>query len=116
MITMDQEKISKKGNGYLGKVRSNFLGTEFCIYDAGANADKAKTPDAMRAQHGVIQYETNVLGSKGPRRMKVLLPMVDVHGQQTVWKSADVSELIQYPMSDLIFLLVAEKPIGTGAV
>ena len=81
LISMDQEKVGKNGSGFLGKVRSNFLGTEFSIYDDGQNPDKAKTPSAVRCQHGVVQYETNVLGSKGPRRMKVLLPMVDVHGQ-----------------------------------
>ena len=92
MISMDQDKVGKNGSGYLGKVRSNFLGTEFTIFDDGANPDKAKTPESIRCQHGVVQYETNVLGSKGPRRMKVLLPMVDVNGHQTVWRSADVSE------------------------
>ena len=91
MISMDQDKVGKNGSGYLGKVRSNFLGTEFTIFDDGANPDKAKTPESIRCQHGVVQYETNVLGSKGPRRMKVLLPMVDVNGHQTVWRSADVS-------------------------
>ena len=45
MISMDQEKIDKKSAGYLGKVRSNFLGTEFSIYDNGLNPKKAKTPD-----------------------------------------------------------------------
>jgi len=45
MISMDQEKVGKKGSGYLGKVRSNFLGTEFCIFDTGENPEKAKTPD-----------------------------------------------------------------------
>ena len=88
---MDQVKESKNSQGYLGKCRSNFLGTEFSIFDNGENPDKAKTPDAIRSQHGVVQYETNVLGSKGPRRMKVLLPNVDLQGNQALWKSADVS-------------------------
>ena len=91
LISLDREKESKNSQGYLGKVRSNFLGTEFYIYDNGENPDKAKTPEAIRTQHGVVQYETNVLGSKGPRRMKVLLPNVDLQGSQCVWKSADVS-------------------------
>lgn len=112
MISMDQEKAGKGGSGYLGKVRSNFLGTEFSIYDNGANPEKAKTPDSVRSQHGVVQYETNVLGSKGPRRMKVLLPMVDVNGQQTVWRSADVSSHCPTHLC----LLPAEKPIDTGIV
>ena len=43
MITMDQEKVGKNGSGFLGKVRSNFLGTEFYLYDNGENPDKAKT-------------------------------------------------------------------------
>lgn len=39
----------------------------------------------------MVQYETNVLGSKGPRRMKVLLPNVDLEGNQAKWQSNDVS-------------------------
>ena len=95
LISLEQEKLSKEAQGYLGKVRSNFLGTEFYIYDTGENPDKAKTAEDIRAQHGVIQYETNVLGSKGPRRMKVLLPNVDVTGKQTIWKSADNNQSLQ---------------------
>jgi hypothetical protein len=45
---MDQEKVGKDGSGFLGKVRSNFLGTEFSIFDAGSNPEKAKTPDSVR--------------------------------------------------------------------
>jgi hypothetical protein len=34
----------KKGTkGYLGKARSNFLGTEFYLFDNGDNPKKAKT-------------------------------------------------------------------------
>jgi hypothetical protein len=51
---MDQEKVKKKNAGFLGKVRSNFLGTEFSLYDNGANPDKAKNPESVRTQHGVV--------------------------------------------------------------
>lgn len=72
----------KKGSqGYLGKVRSNFLGTEFYLYDDGENPKSAKDQNSIRREYGTIEYETNVLGSKGPRRMKVFLPMVDAVGQ-----------------------------------
>ena len=46
---MDQEKVGKSSAGYLGKVRSNFLGTEFSIYDNGSNPEKAKTPESVRS-------------------------------------------------------------------
>ena len=119
MISMDQDKVGKNGSGYLGKVRSNFLGTEFTIFDDGANPDKAKTPESIRCQHGVVQYETNVLGSKGPRRMKVLLPMVDVNGHQTVWRSADVSKQNHHyvlPNTHMSLFVSKEKSDNTGVV
>ena len=81
MITLDQDKMKKGSKGYLGKLRSNFLGTEFYLYDDGENPKNAKTFDGIRLEHGIVEYETNVLGSKGLRRMKVLLPMVDKDGR-----------------------------------
>jgi tubby-related protein 1 len=77
MITCEREKMKKSNQGYLGKLRSNFLGTEFTIYNSGKNPKKAKNESEIREQHGFVEYETNVLGSKGPRRMKVLLPRVN---------------------------------------
>jgi tubby-related protein 1 len=40
--------------GYLGKVRSNFLGTEFYIFDSKENPKKAANTDESRLQLGVI--------------------------------------------------------------
>ena len=92
MITIDQEKTKKDNKKYLGKLRSNFLGTEFYIYDGGKNPKKAKNSEDVRAQYGVVEYEKNVLGSKGPRRMKVMLPRVHRDGSVIEWKSTDVSK------------------------
>ena len=47
MITYDQ-KCNRKGAGYLGKLRSNFLGTEFNIYDWGENPKKKIMDDKWR--------------------------------------------------------------------
>ena len=79
MITIETKKFEKDTKGYLGKVRSNFLGTEFYLFDGKENPKKG-AGEEVRQQYGVVQYETNVLGSKGPRRMKVLLPMVNREG------------------------------------
>ena len=48
MITIEQKKFEKDSNGYLGKVRSNFLGTEFCIFDSKENPKKVKSTDDSR--------------------------------------------------------------------
>ncbi len=90
VISFDADKMEKSPMGYLGKVRSNFLGTEFTIYDNGKSVKKSsQQKDNLRYQQGVVQYETNVLGSKGPRRMKVLLPNVNLQGHQHVWRPMD---------------------------
>ena len=49
----------------------------------------------------MVQYETNVLGSKGPRRMKVLMPMVQRDGTELIWPDSDVEkETIQGKFAD----------------
>jgi|LauGreDrversion4_2_1035121.scaffolds.fasta_scaffold142097_1 tubby-related protein 1 len=48
MISADADKMEKSPQGYLGKVRSNFLGTEFCLYDSGKNPKKAKDKESVR--------------------------------------------------------------------
>jgi len=92
MITIEQKKFEKESNGYLGKVRSNFLGTEFYLFDSKENPKKVDDKEEARNQYGVVQYETNVLGSKGPRRMKVLLPMVNRDGQEMNWADTEVEK------------------------
>lgn len=46
--------MDKSAAGYLGKVRSNFLGTEFLIFDTGANPKNTKNEDDVRSQQGVV--------------------------------------------------------------
>jgi len=81
LITMSEEDLRRSSSSYLGKLRANFVGTEFRIYDNGSNPDDVdgddpETSAAARQELGVVQYESNVMGSRGPRRMQVGLPRV----------------------------------------
>lgn len=49
MITVDGDKAKKGSKGYLGKLRSNFLGTEFYIFDDGKNPKSAKNLEEVRS-------------------------------------------------------------------
>lgn len=71
IVSMNRKDPEKKNQDFLGKVRSNFLGTEFTLYDSGENPSKTKQISKMRCELGVVLYESNLLGAKGPRRMKV---------------------------------------------
>uniref|UniRef100_A0A7S3MBZ0 Tubby C-terminal domain-containing protein n=1 Tax=Spumella elongata TaxID=89044 RepID=A0A7S3MBZ0_9STRA len=92
LISMDQNDLNRTGRGYLGKLRSNFVGTEFQVFDNGVNPkdsepdEAANSNGAVRCELGSVMYAANVLGSRGPRKMQVALPGLDEHGRIMQWK------------------------------
>ncbi|TKY72015.1 Tubby F-box protein 6 [Spatholobus suberectus] len=93
IISLDADDMSKGSNTYVGKLRSNFLGTKFTIYDgqpphAGAKIMKSRStrlvnlkqvsPKVPTGNYPVahISYELNVLGSRGPRRMHCVMDSI----------------------------------------
>ncbi len=160
-ISVDPKKLERTNNNacYLGKLRSNFMGTEFCLYDTGVNpgiaVPESKTsgehsPTAVsagnngnlaklglhqasqghdspteatssssssssdggssarsspppslspsatsaatavdrtaRRELAVVTYESNVLTSKGPRKMTVLIPRIRRDNTPVIWR------------------------------
>ncbi|KAK1440321.1 hypothetical protein QVD17_06146 [Tagetes erecta] len=90
VISMDAENISRSSNSYIGKLRSNFLGTKFIIYDTQPPHSSANIPPPGRSKRfyskkvspkvpsgsyniAHITYELNVLGTRGPRRMHCVM-------------------------------------------
>ncbi|CAO2210452.1 unnamed protein product [Urochloa humidicola] len=87
IISMDPKNISRSSNGYVGKMRSNFIGTKFVVYDtqppynAGSLvscgrgsrrlSSRRVSPKVPTASYPIarVNYELNVLGTRGPRRM-----------------------------------------------
>lgn len=95
IISLNGDDVSKGSSTYIGKLRSNFLGTKFTIYDAqppnaGAKVTKSRStrlinmkqvsPRAPAGNYPVahISYELNVLGSRGPRRMQCVMDAIPV--------------------------------------
>jgi len=80
MITMSENVLV--GNAAekesVGKLRSNTWGTEFVTYDKGLNPTKNQSADAstLRKELCAVTYAQNILGTKGPRKMKVAVPQV----------------------------------------
>lgn len=78
LITMNQKELTVKSPAYLSKLRSNFLGTEFHIFDTGLNpTSRGANASNSRREQGVVLYHSNIMGAKGPRKMRVLLPAVN---------------------------------------
>ncbi|XP_062917965.1 tubby protein homolog isoform X4 [Mobula hypostoma] len=77
LISIDPTDLSRGGESFIGKLRSNLMGTKFTVYDNGVNPEKGTSSlDAcnLRQELAAICYETNVLGFKGPRKMSVIIP------------------------------------------
>ncbi|KAE8660624.1 Tubby-like F-box protein 11 [Hibiscus syriacus] len=90
IISLYGDDVSKGSRPYIGKLRSNFLGTKFTIYDSQSPNSGAKvtkscftrlmnvnqvSPRAPAGNYPVahILYELNILGSRGPRRMQCIM-------------------------------------------
>jgi len=76
LISYNKNEIKKNSPFCLGKLRSNFLGTEFNIFDQGQNPGKTRDIEKLRSHLGVVLYESNLLSAKGPRKMRVLVPEI----------------------------------------
>ena len=82
--TPDPTDLSRGGDCFIGKLRSNLMGTQFTVFDGG---DPVKSRSILQDRSSQRQelvgvlYDTNVLGFKGPRRMTVVLPGMSQEGE-----------------------------------
>ncbi|XP_072995538.1 tubby-like F-box protein 9 [Typha latifolia] len=90
IISLDADDLFPGSNAYVGKLRSDFLGTKFTIYDSQPPYNGAK-PSSSRSlrrfaskrispqvsagnfEIGQVSYKFNLLKSRGPRRMHCTL-------------------------------------------
>ncbi|KAH7479673.1 Tubby-related protein 2 [Phytophthora ramorum] len=93
LVSLQRGDLLRRGSdNYVGKLRANFLGTEFTIYDSGSNPKDAdqqtitSNPAGIRQELGISMYAANVLGHRGPRKMKVCVPRVREDGTRVVWR------------------------------
>lgn len=93
LLSLDQVDLSRKSPNCVGKVRANMLGTAFSVYDGGVNPDKAGA-GAVRHELAAVEYETNVLGTKGPRVMKLYIPSIKPDGSVNSVPQSDSNGLV----------------------
>uniref|UniRef100_A0A5B7AAP0 Tubby-like F-box protein n=2 Tax=Davidia involucrata TaxID=16924 RepID=A0A5B7AAP0_DAVIN len=99
VISLVADDFSRASTTYVGKLRSNFLGTKFTIYDSQPPNDaavqlssrssrrfhaKRVSPRVPACNYSVatISYELNVLRTRGPRRMHCVMHFIPVSSIQ----------------------------------
>ncbi|CAM9186240.1 unnamed protein product [Heterosigma akashiwo] len=115
LISMQEGDLSRESRNFLGKLRANFVGTEFQVYDDGVNPKDldavGASADQARRELGVVLYASNMLGSRGPRKMQVFVPQVDPQGRAREFRPASGREgdmlgaVKREDLTDLIYLI-----------
>uniref|UniRef100_A0A8D0E6J1 Tubby-like protein n=1 Tax=Salvator merianae TaxID=96440 RepID=A0A8D0E6J1_SALMN len=83
LISIDPTDLSRDGENFIGKLRSNLMGTRFSVFDNGVNPDRANADwSNVRQELAAVVYETNVLGFKGPRKMTVIIPGMNTDNER----------------------------------
>ena len=55
-LSLERDRMGKDAPGFIGKLRSNFSGTEYSIFGPGRNPDTRPPPSELRSQHGAVLY------------------------------------------------------------
>nr|KYP66777.1 Tubby-like F-box protein 2 [Cajanus cajan] len=82
IISLVANDFSRSSNTCVGKLRSNFLGTKFTIYDNQAPNGAGIQTDTCNHVVSTIAYELNVLRARGPRRMHCTMNSIPVSAIQ----------------------------------
>jgi len=64
---MNSKKIAKKYPGFMGKLKGNFMGTEFKLYSCIYLNEGPICYRKSKGQVAIVQYGRNILRRKGPR-------------------------------------------------
>ncbi|KAI8848305.1 hypothetical protein BC829DRAFT_443827 [Chytridium lagenaria] len=87
IISTSRIKSTKSKEQIVGKVRSNFIGTAFTIYDDGNNPFKSKEHSTKPIRE---ELGTKYSWIKGPRKMTVLLPGMNKEGKRPPFRPTEV--------------------------
>ncbi|XP_022880726.1 tubby-like F-box protein 5 [Olea europaea var. sylvestris] len=99
VVSLVADDFSRASNTYVGRLRSNFLGTKFTIYDCEPPNDAAVHHNSRSSRRfntrqvsprlpaynynvATISYELNVLRTRGPRRMNCVMSSIPVSSIQ----------------------------------
>ncbi|XP_047650800.1 tubby-related protein 1 isoform X6 [Phacochoerus africanus] len=94
LISSDPTNLSRAGENFIGKLRSNLLGNRFTVFDNGKNPHRGGSVDveSLRQELAAVIYETNVLGFRGPRRMTVIIPGMNSDNERVPIRPRNASD------------------------
>nr|KAF6342312.1 TUB like protein 1 [Myotis myotis] len=95
LMSSDPTNLSRGGENFVGKLRSNLLGNRFTVFDNGQNprhGGGGADVGSLRQELAAVIYETNVLGFRGPRRMTVIIPGMNSDNERVPIRPRNASD------------------------
>ncbi|PSS17463.1 Tubby-like F-box protein [Actinidia chinensis var. chinensis] len=132
VISMDADNISRSSSTYIGKLRSNFLGTKFIIYDTQPTYNSAHlspsgrtsrrfnskkvSPKVPTGSYNIarLTYELNVLGTRGPRKMNCIMHSIPISSLEPGGTVPGQPELLPHSLDDSFRSISFSKSIDTS--
>ncbi|XP_054980302.1 LOW QUALITY PROTEIN: tubby-related protein 1 [Sorex araneus] len=95
LISRDPTNLSRGGDDFVGKLRSNLLGNRFTVFDSGQSPHRRASGanvGSLRQELAAVIYETNVLGFRGPRRMTIIIPGMNADNERVPIRPRNASD------------------------
>ncbi|GAX86123.1 hypothetical protein CEUSTIGMA_g13536.t1, partial [Chlamydomonas eustigma] len=100
IISLDYEDLGRDSEKFFGKLRANFVGTDFTIFDDGDKPGQRGAAGHTREELGCVTYQYNVLGTRGPRKMTACIPAVDASGRSMYRPRSESDSLLDRVKND----------------
>jgi len=81
LLSTDHNNFNKDSDSYIGKLRSNWISTEYVCYGDGKNPKKDFAPEQNREEFVAVKFTKP---GNAPRRMEVANPLVFQNGRREV--------------------------------
>ncbi|KAH7487953.1 Tubby-related protein 1 [Phytophthora ramorum] len=83
LLTMEQNPTNRRSNLIVGKLRGNWSGSEYTVYDDGMSPSKTALEANVRNILGAVEFSYDEMG---PGRLSVQIPQVQPSGAASPWK------------------------------
>jgi hypothetical protein len=87
LICMDPDPTDRSSSTVVGKLRANWTGSAYILYDHLLNPEKAATSSTTRRELAVVGFDYDKMG---PGKMRVGLPRVSSTGVATLFRPSAV--------------------------
>ncbi|DAZ98962.1 TPA: hypothetical protein N0F65_000494 [Lagenidium giganteum] len=87
LLTMERNPTDRRSALIVGKLRGNWSGSEYFIFDDGLSHSKTAIDSNVRSILGVIEFAYDEMG---PGKLNVRIPTVQEGGAGSKWKDPDL--------------------------